>query len=169
LRTGYRGHRGGTSDASGQATAARELRPPAGSLATDLFAAGLITSAVVALPVLMATTAHIVGAQFDWRRGLSEGISLARRFYAILGASIGLAAVISLAGVSVIGMLVVASLIAGFATSIGLVVLVRLARDPAVMGDHQIPAWLASAGWAVTVVVGGLGVLYTVYAVAGKF
>ena len=45
----------------------------AGSLAADLFAAGLITSAVVALPVLMATTAYVVGAHFDWRRGLSSG------------------------------------------------------------------------------------------------
>jgi Mn2+/Fe2+ NRAMP family transporter len=42
--------------------AAQELRPLAGSLATDLFAVGLITSAVVALPVLMATTAYVVGA-----------------------------------------------------------------------------------------------------------
>ena len=149
--------------------AAQELRPLAGSLATDLFAVGLITSAVVALPVLMATTAYVIGAQFNWRRGLSEGISHARRFYAVLGASIGLAAAIALAGVSVISMLVVASLIAGFATPLGLVVLVRLARDPAVMGDHRITARLAGAGWAVTVIVGGLGVLYALCAAAGRF
>jgi Mn2+/Fe2+ NRAMP family transporter len=147
---------------------AQELRPLAGSLATDLFAIGLITSAVVALPVLIATTAYIVGAQFDWRRGLSEGISHARCFYAVLGASIGLAAAVALAGVSVVGMLVAASLIAGFATPIGLVVLVRLARDPEVMGEHQISARLAAAGWAVTVIVGGLGLLLAVCAAAGR-
>lgn len=149
--------------------AAQELSPLAGSLATDLFAVGLITSAVVALPVLMATTAYVVGAQFDWRRGLSEGIGPARRFYTVLGASIGLAAALALAGVSVVGMLVAASLIAGFATPIGLVVLVRLARDPVVMGDHQITARLAGACWAVIVVVGGLGALYVVGVAAGKF
>jgi len=71
--------------------AARALRPLAGSGAADLFAAGLVTSAVIALPVLMATTAHVVGAHFDWRRGLSERIGRARGFYAILVASIGLA------------------------------------------------------------------------------
>ena len=53
--------------------AAGALRPLAGSAAADLFAAGLITSAVIALPVLMATTAYVVGAHFNWRRGLSEG------------------------------------------------------------------------------------------------
>jgi hypothetical protein len=45
---------------------------------------------------------------------------------------------------------------------------VRLARDPAVMGDHQITARLAGACWAVTVIVGGVGVSYAVGAV-GKF
>ena len=48
------------------ADATQVLRPLAGSLAADLFAVGLITSAVVALPVLMATTAYVVGAEFDW-------------------------------------------------------------------------------------------------------
>src|SRR5262245_33943013 len=114
---------------------------------------------MVALPVLIATTAYVVGAQFDWCRGLSEGISRARRFYAVLAASVGLATAIALAGVPVVGMLVAASLIAGFATPIGLVLLVRLARDPAVMGDHRITARLAGAGWAVAVIVSGLGVL----------
>ena len=118
--------------------AAGALRPLAGSVATDLFAAGLVTSAVVALPVLMATTAEVVGAQFGWRRGLSEGIGRARGFYAVLVASIGLALAVSLAGIPVIAMLVAASVIGGFGTPIGLVILVRLARDPQVMGPRPI-------------------------------
>ncbi len=139
--------------------AAEALRPLAGSLAADLFAAGLVTSAVVALPVLMATTAYVVGAQFNWRRGLSEGIGGARGFYAILVASIGLALAVSLAGISVVGMLVAASVIGGFGTPIGLVILVRLARDPQVMGPRPISRRLALAGWAVAVIVGGFGLL----------
>jgi len=55
--------------------AALALRPLAGSLAATVFTIGLVTSAVVALPVLMATSAYVVGAQFDWRRGLSEQVN----------------------------------------------------------------------------------------------
>ena len=139
--------------------AAGALRPLAGSAAADLFAAGLVTSAVVALPVLMATTAYVVGAQFNWRRGLSERVGRARGFYAILVASIGLALAVTLAGISVIGMLVAASVIGGFGTPIGLVILVRLARDPQVMGPRPISRRLAIAGWAVAVIVGGFGLL----------
>jgi hypothetical protein len=45
---------------------------------------------VVTLPVLLAITAHLVGAQFRWRRGLSERAGCAQGFYALLIASIGL-------------------------------------------------------------------------------
>ena len=149
--------------------AAGALRPLAGSAAADLFAAGLITSAVIALPVLMATTAYVAGAHFNWRRGLSEGIDRARGFYAVLVASVGLALAVTLAGIPVIGMLVAASVIGGFGTPIGLVILVRLARDPQVMGPQPISRWLALAGWAVTVIVGGFGLLAILGAALGTF
>ena len=149
--------------------AAAALRPLAGSLAADLFAAGLITSAVVALPVLMATTAYVVGAHFNWRRGLSEGIGRAPRFYAILVASIGLALAVTLAKISLVGMLVAASVTGGFGTPIGLVILVRLARDPQVMGPRPISGRLAIAGWAVAVIVGSFGLLAVIGAAVGTF
>jgi Mn2+/Fe2+ NRAMP family transporter len=149
--------------------AAQALRPLAGSLAADVFAVGLVVSAVVALPVLMATTAYVVGAQFDWRRGLSEQVSNAWAFYAVLAASVGFAVAVALANVSVIGMLVAASVIGGFGTPIGVVILVLLARDRAVMGAEPISARLAIAGWAVAGVVGAFGLLYVIGAASGKF
>lgn len=149
--------------------AARALRPIAGSFAADLFAVGLIASAVVALPVLMATTAYVVGAEFNWRRGLSERVSHARGFYTVLAASIALAAIVDLVGVPLLGMLVVASVIGGLATPIGIILLVRLARNPLVMGDRPISAGLALAGWTVAIVVGGFGLLFIVGGVLGWF
>jgi Mn2+/Fe2+ NRAMP family transporter len=140
--------------------AARALRPLAGSGAADLFAIGLVTSAVIALPVLMATTAYVVGAHFDWRRGLAERVGRARGFYAILVASIGLALAVSLARVPVIGMLVAASVIGGLGTPIGLVLLIRLARDPRIMGPQRISRGLAIAG--------SLGLLAILATAAGR-
>ncbi len=139
--------------------AARSLRPLAGPLAADLFAVGLVVSTVVALPVLIASTAHVVGAQFDWRRGLSQPVGQARGFYVALAAAIGLAAAVSLAGIPVLRILVVASVIGGLGTPLGLVILVRLARDPLVMGAQTISRPLAAAGWTVAAAVTALGVL----------
>ena len=149
--------------------AAQELRPLAGPLAADLFAIGLIVSAVCVLPVLMATTAYMVGAQFDWRRGLSEPVSKAVRFYAILTVSVGLAVAVTLTNISVITMLVAASVISGFGTPIGLVILVLLGRDPTIMGTQPISSRLAVAGWAVAALVGGFGLAYAIAAALGTF
>jgi Mn2+/Fe2+ NRAMP family transporter len=140
--------------------AAFALRPLAGPLAGDVFAAGLIVSALVALPVLVAGTAYIVGAQFDWRRGLSRPVGEARRFYAVIAASIGLAVAATLARVPVFEMLVAASLIGGLATPAGLAVLVRLARDPQVMRGRPISMRLAVSGWMVTAFIGILGAAF---------
>ena len=52
-------------------------------------------------------------------------------------------------------MLVVASVIGGLCTPVGLVLLVRLARDPQLMGDQSVSGRLALAGWMIAVVVGG--------------
>ncbi len=149
--------------------AARALRPLAGSLSAGFFAVGLITSAVVALPVLMASTAYVVGAEFNWRRGLSEGVGHARSFYGVLIASIGLAVAVDVAGVPLLHMLVAASVIGGLGTPFGIVLLVRLARNPQVMGDRLISVRLAAAGWTVAVIVGGFGVAYLAWEFLGRF
>jgi Mn2+/Fe2+ NRAMP family transporter len=149
--------------------AAQTLQPLAGPVAADLFAAGLITSAVIALPVLVTTTAHVVGAHFNWRRGLSQRVGHARGFYAILVASITLALAATLARIPVVGMLVAASVMGGFGTPISVVLLVRLARDPEVMGFARISRPLAIAGWAVAFITGGFGLLAIVSASLSTF
>jgi Mn2+/Fe2+ NRAMP family transporter len=147
--------------------AARALRPLAGPQAGDLFAAGLLVSAIVALPVLMASTAYVTGAQLDWRRGLSQPVGQARRFYLVLAAPILAAVAVTLAGIPVLAMLVAASVLGGLGTPLGLVLLVRLARDREVMGDRPIPRRLAAAGWAVAVIVGGFGALLILVVATG--
>jgi len=144
--------------------AARALRPLAGPAAGDLFAVGLVISAVVALPVLMASTGHVVGAHFDWRRGLSQPVGQARRFYATLASSAVLAIAVTVAGVPVLTTLVAASVAGGLATPVGLVLLIRLGRDRQIMGDQVISTALALAGLVIAVAVGALGALFIVVA-----
>jgi len=146
--------------ASSASDAAAALRPLAGSLARELFAAGLVISALAALPVLVASTGYVIGAHFDWRRGLSQPVSRAGRFYAVVAASIVIATITSLAGVPVLGMLVAASVIGGLGTPVGLVILLCLARNRKIMNGTPVSVRLAAAGWMITVFVGGLGLLF---------
>jgi Mn2+/Fe2+ NRAMP family transporter len=116
--------------------------------------------------VLLATTAYVVGAHFGWRRGLSERVGAAPAFYVVTVLSVVLALAVTQADVSVVGMLVVASVVGGLGTPLGLVLLVRLASDPGVMGGRRISRRLAIAGWTVAVLVGALGVTFLISAVA---
>jgi Mn2+/Fe2+ NRAMP family transporter len=86
-----------------------------------------------------------------------------------LAASIALAFAMALANISVIAMLVIASVIGGLGTPIGLVLLVLLARDVRVMGSRPISSGLAIAGWVVAIAIGGFGLLYLIGAALGTF
>jgi Mn2+/Fe2+ NRAMP family transporter len=85
----------------------------------------------------------------------------------VLAAPIGLAVAVTLAGVSVLGTLVAASVIGGFGTPLGLVILVSLARDPQIMGSRPITWRQAAAGWAAASTVGGLAVLLVLHVAGG--
>jgi len=148
--------------------AAQALRPLAGSWAADLFAFGLLASALVALPVLLATTAHVLGSHFDWRRGLSEPIGPAWKFYAAVVAAITIGAAFAFSGVFTLGILVIASIAGSFGTPFSVAILVLVARDQTLMCDQRITRRLALGGWVVTALVGGLGVLFLTAGTLGR-
>jgi len=136
------------------ADAARALRPVAGSLAGGLFAFGLLASAFVALPVLIATTAYVTGAQLEWRRGLSVKVREAPLFYGALVSAAMLGSGVALSGISPIRLLFIAGIIGGIATPIGLILLLAVAGDGNLMHDRPVSRPLLVAGWIVTTVIG---------------
>jgi Mn2+/Fe2+ NRAMP family transporter len=140
--------------------AARALRPLAGSAAQVLFGAGLLASTVLALPVLMLTTAHVVGSEFNWRVGISSGLPNAPRFYATMAVAIALGAAIALAGVPPIRILFIASIVGGLATPVSLVFLLLVGRDAVAMNGQPVSRRLALAGWVVTGVVSLAGLAF---------
>jgi Mn2+/Fe2+ NRAMP family transporter len=86
----------------------------------------------------------------------------------VLVASIALAFAVTLAKVSVIGMLLAASVIGGLGTPLGLVVLVLFGRDRSVMGTEPISRKLALAGWTVALVVSAFGAFFVVASAFGN-
>ncbi|HKT01506.1 MAG TPA: divalent metal cation transporter [Rugosimonospora sp.] len=135
------------------AQAAQALRPVAGRFAGDLFAVGLLTSAVIALPVIAATGGYAAAAQFGWVRGLSRPPRRAPRFYAVIAVQTLLGTTLALGGFSPIGLLYAASLVAGVATPLGLVLLVLVAANPVVMRGRPVGRGLRAAGWLVALLV----------------
>jgi Mn2+/Fe2+ NRAMP family transporter len=140
--------------------AALALEPLAGRFAPAVFALGLLASTIVAVPVIAASIGYVVAETFGWKRGLDASPAEAPRFYWIVAAGIGLGTLIAFVGVSPIAFLVAASIVGGIATPLTLVLLVALARDRTLMGEHRIGLPLTLAAAAVTAVVGVSGVVY---------
>lgn len=142
------------------AEAAEALRPVAGPLAGALFALGLLGSAVVALPVLMASTAYVTGAQMQWQRGLSLKVREAPLFYGALAASAAFGTVVAFSGISPIQLLFVAGIVGGIATPVGLILLLTVANDRVLLGGRRVGRPLLAAGWGVTAIITALSGIY---------
>jgi Mn2+/Fe2+ NRAMP family transporter len=149
-------------DANTAGDAAGALRPVAGSLAGALFSVGLLVSAIVALSVLMATTAYMTGAEMRWRRSLSLKVTEAPLFYAALAAAALLGASIALSGIPPIRLLFIAGIVGGLATPIGLVMLLGVAGNRGLMQDRPVAWPLLLGGWMVTGVITLSSVLFII-------
>jgi Mn2+/Fe2+ NRAMP family transporter len=68
--------------------AAQALRPLAGELAGLLFAAGIVGTGLLAVPVLAGSTAYAIAESVGWPEGLGRRVRQARAFYAVIAASI---------------------------------------------------------------------------------
>jgi Mn2+/Fe2+ NRAMP family transporter len=140
--------------------AARALRPVAGAAASSIFGIGLFASAMLAMPVLVATSAHLISVERRWTRGLSRSPRQARQFYATMAVTLAIAAAVSFIGISPISLLYVASIAGGIGTPVSLVFLLLVSRDRPTMGPRRVSRLLGGAGYAVAAVV-------TVFGLAG--
>jgi len=148
--------------------AARALAPIAGPYASYVFGVGLLGSALIAVPVLMATTGYTVCAQFDVRRGLSEPVRNAPVFYGVITVTTLVAVLVSAIGVPTIRLLFLASIVAGIATPVGLAALMLVTSDSTLMGDRAVRGPLRVAGWVVTTIITILNVVYLIQQVIGS-
>jgi len=102
-----------------------------------LFAAGIVGTGLLAVPVLAGSTAYAVAETAGWREGLGRRIRQARAFYAVIAASILVGVAMDFTAVSPIRALYLAAILNGVAAPPLLVLLVLLARSRAVLGDHR--------------------------------
>jgi Mn2+/Fe2+ NRAMP family transporter len=135
------------------ADAAMALAPVAGRFASVLFGTGLLGSALLALPVLLATSAYVVTEMFGWGGRLDAKFFQARRFYGTMLIVAAAGSAIAFAGIPPIRLLFISSIAGGIATPITLVFLLLAANSGRTMEKWKIAPWLRVAGWIVTGIV----------------
>ena len=143
-------HAAGKTDIQSAAQAAEALRPIAGDFAFLLFAAGIVGTGLLAVPVLAGSAAYAVAESFNWKIGLGLTLAEARGFYFILTVATLLGVAIDLSGVDSIKMLLWAAIVNGVIAVPIMAVMMLLAAKPAVMGRFTVGRRLRTLGWLAT-------------------
>lgn len=133
--------------------AAQALAPIAGRWSALLFGMGLLGSALLAIPVLAATSAYVLSAMFRWRGDLDSKFWRARPFYVTMGASMLAGLAIAFTGVTPVKLLFVSSIVAGLTTPLTLLLMMVVAQNRRIMKHGRCQVWLLAAGWCVTAIV----------------
>jgi NRAMP (natural resistance-associated macrophage protein)-like metal ion transporter len=153
-------HVHGITQIESAAQAAQALRPIAGDLAFALFAAGMIGTGLLAVPVLAGSAAYALSETFGWTEGLDRRPREAKAFYGAIVFAVVAGMAMNLLGVDPMKALYWAAVVNGLLAPPLMAVTMLIARNPEVMGPLVISRKLAFGGWLAT------GVMF---AVAGVF
>ena len=155
----------GSHQITSAADAAKALEPLAGGLATVLFALGFIGAGFLAVPVLAGSGSAALAGALGRTWGFSRSPRRAPVFYGlVIGATLA-ATLLTLVQVNPISLLVVVAIINGVAAAPFLVVVMLIARDPEVMGEHRNGRLTRSLGWTATALMAAaaLALLLTLF------
>jgi NRAMP (natural resistance-associated macrophage protein)-like metal ion transporter len=155
LTTAVTLHAAGVSEIRDAAQAAEALRPLAGHFAFLLFAAGIVGTGLLAVPVLAGSAAYAVAETFRWPIGLGLTVAEARGFYAILTVATVLGVAIDVYGIDSMKMLLWSAVLNGIISVPIMAVMMVLAADPRVMGAFVVSRRLKVLGWLAVAVMGG--------------
>ena len=150
LTTAVTLHNAGITDIQTSGQAAQALRPIAGDFAFMLFAAGIIGTGLLAIPVLAGSAAYAVAEAMKWPIGLGLEPLEAKGFYAIITLATLLGAGIDFTPIDPIKALIWSAVLNGVIAVPIMAVMMRMAVRPDIMGPFVIKRRLHRLGWIAT-------------------
>jgi NRAMP (natural resistance-associated macrophage protein)-like metal ion transporter len=146
-------HQAGILDVETSAQAAKALQPIAGRFASLLFAAGIIGTGLLAVPVLAGSVAYGIGETFRWRVSLERKPRQAKKFYGILTIATLLGLGLNFIHIDPIQALFWSAILNGVVAVPVMVATLLLASSPTVMGPFTVSGGLKITGWIATLVM----------------
>lgn len=143
----------GITNIQTSAQAAEALRPVAGNLAFAIFAAGIIGTGLLAVPVLAGSAAYAVAEAFGWAIGLGRTLPRAKGFYAILTVATLFGVALNFTYIDPIKALFWSAVINGVIAVPIMVVMMLMAVREDIMGQFTITRTLKYLGWLSTAVM----------------
>jgi NRAMP (natural resistance-associated macrophage protein)-like metal ion transporter len=144
----------GVTDIETSAQAAEALRPIAGGQASILFAAGIIGTGLLAVPVLAGSAAYALGEARRWPVGLDRRPREAKAFYGTIAAATAVGVAINFTPINPVEALFWAAVVNGVvAVPIMAVTMLMTARKD-IMGEWTLEPATRAIGWLATMTMG---------------
>ncbi|WP_028990390.1 divalent metal cation transporter [Thermithiobacillus tepidarius DSM 3134] len=138
--------------------AAEALRPVAGQFAFLLFSLGIIGTGLLAVPVLAGSAAYAVGEALKWPVGLARRPLEAKGFYGIIAAATFVGVGFDFLDINPIQALYLSAVLNGLVAVPIMVLMMRMAMRPKIMGRFVLPPRLLIVGWLATAVMAAAAV-----------
>jgi NRAMP (natural resistance-associated macrophage protein)-like metal ion transporter len=148
-------HAAGRTHIETSAQAAEALKPLAGEGAFLLFALGIVSTGLLAVPVLAGSASHALGELLRWRVGLARPPEGAKRFYLAIAVVTVASAGLVFLPVDPFEALYLSAVINGVMAPPVMITMMLLARRRDVMGPARIGTLLLVLGWLATLVMAG--------------
>lgn len=140
----------GVTDIQSSAQAAEALRPLAGEFTFYLFAAGIIGTGLLAVPILAGSAAYGIAEVFDWHATLEAKPKEATLFYSIIAATTLAGVAINFMPIDPVKILFWAAVINGFVAVPIMTMMMLIASNKVIMGRFTLRPRLKIAGWCAT-------------------
>ncbi|MGB8843979.1 MAG: divalent metal cation transporter [Aliidongia sp.] len=154
----------GVTDIQTSAQAAEALRGIAGRFTFVVFAAGIIGTGLLTLPVLSGSAAYAVGELFGWHVGLARKPHRAKAFYAVIAAATVIGAGLNFTAIDPIKALYWSAVLNGVVAVPVMTVMMHLSMRPTIMARYTLPPFLRIVGWVAT-----LAMAVTVFALGATW
>jgi Mn2+/Fe2+ NRAMP family transporter len=154
----------GMTDIQTSAQAAEALRAVAGPFTFALFAAGIIGTGMLALPVLVGSAAYALGETLSWHVGLARRPMRSKAFYATIAVGMALGVAPNFSPIDPIRALYWSAVLNGVVAVPVMVMMMRLTMRPVIMAQFTLPRSLQVMGWLATCAMAG-----TVVAMVGSW
>ena len=143
----------GVTNIQTSAQAAEALRPIAGEFAFALFAAGIIATGMLAVPVLAGSVAYAVSEVFGWTEGLDRKPKEAKAFYATIATATLAGAALNFTSIDPVKALYYSAVVNGVLAAPLMAVMMVIAMNPRIMGRLTLPRSMRVIGWLATAVM----------------
>jgi NRAMP (natural resistance-associated macrophage protein)-like metal ion transporter len=161
-------HASGITTIQTASQAAEALRPLAGNLAYLLFAAGIIGTGLLSVPVLAGASAYAVAETAGLKEGLGKKPGRATGFYAVLVASTLVGMSLDLLGINPITALYYTAALNGLAAPPLMALVIMIANRKDIMGRFVNSRTSNILGWTIVMIMTLAGVTLILNLVTGQ-